>query len=335
MKNIDMRLGGSSAAWMTALSLIVACGASDPQPPEDSGVPSSLDGASMSFDASASNEAIVPSTKDGESHAAAAARDALVSGNGSSDGAADAARPGWTLMWSDEFTGPSGTPVDATKWNLVNKGDGFGNNELEFYTNRTVNSSLDGNGFLVIATMKETYMGRSYTSARLESAGKFEQMFGRFEARIKLPGGQGIWPAFWALGNNIATASWPTCGEIDIMENIGKEPSINHGTLHGPGYSGGSALSGSYTLPNQAKFTDAYHVFAIEWEDGVVRFYVDDNLYETRTRANVPAGGTWVYDHPFYLLLNVAVGGQFPGSPDSTTVFPQEMSVDYVRVYSR
>ncbi|HEY3595323.1 MAG TPA: glycoside hydrolase family 16 protein, partial [Polyangiaceae bacterium] len=208
-------------------------------------------------------------------------------------------------------------------------------NELEFYTNRTVNSSLDGNGFLVIATMKETYMGRSYTSARLESAGKFEQMFGRFEARIKLPGGQGIWPAFWALGNNIATASWPTCGEIDIMENIGKEPSINHGTLHGPGYSGGSALSGSYTLPNQAKFTDAYHVFAIEWEDGVVRFYVDDNLYETRTRANVPAGGTWVYDHPFYLLLNVAVGGQFPGSPDSTTVFPQEMSVDYVRVYSR
>jgi beta-glucanase (GH16 family) len=250
------------------------------------------------------------------------------------DAVVDAARPGWTLVWNDEFEGPSGTAVDTTKWNLVNKGDGFGNNELEFYTNRTANASLDGNGFLVIKTMQEAYMGRNYTSARLESAGKFERMFGRFEARVKMPAGQGIWPAFWALGNNIGTVSWPACGEIDIMENIGREPSVNHGSLHGPGYSGGNPLSATYTLPNQARFSDAYHVFAVEWEDGVVRFYVDDNLYETRTRASVPAGGTWVYDHPFYLILNVAVGGAFPGSPDSTTVFPQTMSVDYVRVYS-
>jgi beta-glucanase (GH16 family) len=178
-------------------------------------------------------------------------------------------------------------------------------------------------------------MNRNYTSARLESAGKFERAYGRFEARIKLPFGQGIWPAFWMLGNDIGTAGWPSCGEIDVMENIGKEPSINHGSLHGPGYSGGNPLGGSYTLPNQQKFSDAFHTFAIEWEEGVIRFYVDDVLYETRTPADVPSGKKWVYDHPFTLLLNVAIGGPWGGEPDGTTVFPQTMLVDYVRVYGR
>jgi beta-glucanase (GH16 family) len=238
-------------------------------------------------------------------------------------------------VWSDEFNGGKGTAVDSSKWNLVNKGDGFGNNELEFYTNRTDNAAMDGNGFLVITAKKEAYMGRDYTSARLESNGKLERAYGRVEARIKIPRGQGIWPAFWMLGNNIGSVSWPTCGEIDIMENIGKEPSIVHGSLHGPGYSGGNPLGAAYTLPNGEKFADAFHVFAIEWETNVIRFYVDDHLYETRTSADVPANAKWVYDHPFYILLNVAVGGQWPGSPDGTTTFPQTMTVDYVRVYGK
>jgi beta-glucanase (GH16 family) len=242
-------------------------------------------------------------------------------------------RPGWTLTFSDEFDGPSGAAIDASHWTPVNKGDGFGNNELEFYTNRTDNAHLDGNGSLVIEVRKESYMGRMYTSARLESTGKFEQARGRFETRAKLPYGQGIWPAFWLLGNDISSVSWPNCGEIDIMENVGREPSINHGSLHGPGYSGGNPLSGTYTLPQGQKFKDDFHVFAVEWDDKEIRFYVDDQLYETRAPKDVPSGGRWVYDHPFFMILNVAVGGPFPGSPDATTVFPQQLVVDYIRVY--
>jgi beta-glucanase (GH16 family) len=247
----------------------------------------------------------------------------------------DGSRPGWNLIWSDEFDAASGTGADPTKWNLVNKGDGFGNNELQFYTNRTANAYHDGNGFLVIKAMKESYMGREYTSARLESNGKFERTYGRFESRLQVPRGQGIWPAVWMLGNDIGTAGWPTCGEIDVMENIGKEPSTVHGTLHGPGYSGGNPLGYAYTLPGGQKLADAFHTFAVEWEQNVVRFYIDDILYGTRTPADVPSGGRWVYDHPFYLLLNVAVGGNWPGAPDGTTVFPQMLTIDYVRVYSR
>jgi beta-glucanase (GH16 family) len=259
-------------------------------------------------------------------------------GGSSSDGGAstDASVPGWTLVWSDEFNAAAGTGADTTKWNLVNKGDGFGNNELQFYTNRPENAYHDGNGFLVIKAMRETYMGRQYTSARLESnGGKFQRTYGRFESRMQLPRGQGIWPAFWMLGNNIGSAGWPTCGEIDIMENIGREPSIVHGTLHGPGYSGGSPLTSAYTLPSGARFADGFHVFAVEWELNVVRWYMDDVHYATKGPADTPSGARWVYDHPFYLLLNVAVGGNWPGAPDSTTVFPQTLTVDYVRVYSR
>lgn len=278
--------------------------------------------------------------RDGNSGAGGGGQDSgpRLDSGGAADGGSstDGARPGWTLIWSDEFNAASGTGADTTKWNLVNKGDGFGNNELEFYTNRPTNAYHDGNGFLVIKVIKEAYMGRQYTSARLESSGgKFEHLYGRYEARLHLPSGQGIWPAFWMLGNNIGSAGWPTCGEIDIMENIGKEPSILHGSLHGPGYSGGNPLGQAYTLPNGATFADGFHTFAIEWELNVVRFYIDDILYGTKTPADTPAGARWVYDHPFYLLLNVAVGGTWPGAPDSTTVFPQQMLADYVRVYSR
>jgi beta-glucanase (GH16 family) len=231
--------------------------------------------------------------------------------------------PGWTLVWNDEFDGPAGSTPAASRWVAETGGHGWGNNELEYYTDRPENASLDGNGTLVITARAEPYMGNDYTSARLKTQGTFEQMYGRFEARLDIPAGQGIWPAFWTLGNDIGTVSWPNCGEIDIMENIGREPTIVHGTLHGPGYSGGNAIG------------DAYHVYAIEWEESVVRWYVDGTLYQTRTPADLPSGAEWVYDHPFFMLLNVAVGGQWPGSPDGTTTFPQEMRVDYVRVYAR
>ena len=143
-----------------------------------------------------------------------------------------------------------------------------------------------------------------------------------------------IWPAFWMLGNNIQTAGWPTCGEIDIMENIGREPAIVHGTIHGPGYSGADGIGSQYGLTTGA-FSDAFHVFAVEWEPNQIRWYVDGNLYQTRTPADLPAGTQWVFDHPFFIILNEAVGGYWPGDPDATTVFPQKMTVDYVRVYQR
>ena len=245
----------------------------------------------------------------------------------------------WSLEWSDEFAGPSGSSVDSSKWSFDIGGNGWGNNELETYTKRTANADLEG-GLLVIKALKETFTGpdnitRNYTSARLQTKNKFTQAFGRFEARIRIPYGQGIWPAFWMLGDNINTAGWPTCGEIDIMENIGKEPSIVHGTFHGPGYSGGSGISAAYALPNGQKFSDNFHIFAVEWEPSVMRFYVDGLLYKTRTPADLPAGTSWVFDHPFFIILNVAVGGKWPGNPDATTVFPQQMLVDYVRVYRR
>jgi len=253
---------------------------------------------------------------------------------------ASAATPAqWSLVWSDEFNGRSGPRVDSAKWSFDIGGGGWGNHELESYTNRLDNARVRG-GALVITALKETFTGadqitRDYTSARLLTKNKFTQTYGRFEARIKLPYGQGIWPAFWLLGNDIDTDGWPICGEIDIMENIGKEPSVVHGTLHGPGYSGAHGVTASYDLPRNNKLADDYHVFAVEWEPDVIRFYVDDRLYKTRTPADVPLGKAWVFNHPFFVILNVAVGGDFPGKPDATTVFPQVMKVDYVRVYRR
>jgi beta-glucanase (GH16 family) len=245
----------------------------------------------------------------------------------------------WTLVWSDEFDGPSGSQVNSSKWSFDIGGNGWGNNELQTYTSRTANSDLEG-GLLVIKALKETFTGpdgltRSYTSARLLTKNKLSQAFGRFEARIKIPFGQGIWPAFWMLGDNINTAGWPTCGEIDIMENIGREPSIVHGTFHGPGYSGANGVGAAYALSNGQKFADDFHTFAVEWEPNIMRFYVDGLLYKTRTPSDLPAGTSWVFDHPFFIILNVAVGGSWPGNPDATTVFPQQMLVDYVRVYQR
>ena len=247
------------------------------------------------------------------------------------------AHPGWKLVWSEEFNAPDGSPVDTTKWVPESGGNGWGNQELEYYTTRPQNAFQQG-GNLVIKVLQEKYTGsdgvtRDYTSARLKTLGKFSQKYGRFEARIKIPQGQGIWPAFWMLGDDVGKIGWPKSGEIDIMENIGKEPATVHGTIHGPGYSGDKGISSSYNLPADPHFADDFHLYAVEWERKAIRFFVDDHLYATRTPAELPKGTKWVYNHPFFMLLNVAVGGGWPGNPDATTVFPQTMLVDYVRVY--
>lgn len=247
--------------------------------------------------------------------------------------------PAWKLTWSDEFNGANGSAVDASKWVSESGGGGWGNDELEYYTTRLDNATQqDGN--LVIKVLQEKYTGpdgvtRNYTSARLKTLGKFSQAYGRFEARIKIPRGRGIWPAFWMLGDDIDKTGWPVCGEIDIMENIAKEPALVHGTIHGPGYSGEHGIGAPYGLSANQIFADDFHVFAVEWEPAAIRFFVDDHLYTTRTPAELPKGAKWVYDHPFFLLLNVAVGGDWPGNPDAGSIFPQTMLVDYVRVYER
>ncbi len=247
------------------------------------------------------------------------------------------------LAFKDEFNGPAGSAIDTAKWTAEIGGGGWGNQELEYYTNSTDNAYMDGNGALVIKAIKLTpplslscwYGPCQYTSARLITKGKFEQKYGRFEARIKVPSGQGMWPAFWMLGNNIDTVGWPACGEIDIMENIGREPTIVHGTVHGPGYSGGNGIGGAYNLPGNAPFADDYHVYTTEWSADRISFYVDGALYKSVTPASLPAGSAWAFDRPFFMILNFAVGGGWPGNPDGTSVFPQTMMIDYVRVYKR
>ena len=253
--------------------------------------------------------------------------------------AAESPKHGWKLVWHDEFNQPDGSAPDPAKWTVLTGGNGWGNHELEYYTSRPANVEIR-HGRLVIHARRETFTGpdhvtREFTSARLQTRGHFSQTYGRFEARIRIPRGQGMWPAFWMLGDDIGKVGWPADGEIDIMENIGREPSTVHGTVHGPGYSGDAGISAPYSLPSGRAFADKFHVFAVEWEPGVIRFYADGKLYATVTPANLPPGKKWVYDHPFYLLLNLAVGGGWPGAPDSTTHFPQQMEVDYVRVFQR
>jgi beta-glucanase (GH16 family) len=246
----------------------------------------------------------------------------------------------WQQVWSDEFALPDGSPPDSANWGYEtgNGSGGWGNNEWEYYTSRTNNARIQS-GRLVIEADAESYGGYNYTSARLLTKGKWSWTYGRIEASIKLPRGQGIWPAFWMLGTNISAAGWPTCGEIDIVENIGNtnDQSKAHGTLHGPqnggDYNGGAGVGGTYTLPGGAALADGFHLYAIEWTTNQIKWFVDNNQYFTATPATLPGGGTWVFTQPQFLLLNLAVGGRWPGYPDATTVFPQQMLVDYVRVY--
>ena len=236
------------------------------------------------------------------------------------------------LLWSDEFEGPAGQLPDPTKWQF-DLGTDWGNAQLEYTTDRPENVSLDGQGHLVITAREESYEGQPYTAARIKTKDLFEQTYGRFEARIKVPVGQGLWPAFWMLGEDIDEVGWPHCGEIDIMEYRGHEPSILHGTIHGPGYKGDESIGASYELADGG-FHEDFHVFAVEWTQERIVWSVDGEVYHEVTPADLPEGTDWVYDHPHFMLLNVAVGGRWVGSPDETTEFPQRMMVDWVRVYA-
>lgn len=240
---------------------------------------------------------------------------------------------GYTLAWSDEFDGAAGEAPDPAVWSFDVGGGGFGNNQLEYNTDRAENAALDGAGNLAIVARREAYEGNAYTSARMKTQGAVEVQYGRIEARISLPEGQGIWPAFWMLGANFQTVGWPQCGEIDIMEYRGQDPAIVLGTAHGPGYSAAQGISERTAVSGGA--AGSFHVYAVEWEPEAIRWYVDGVEYHSLGPGDLPAGARWVFDQPFFMILNVAVGGSFVGSPDASTRFPQAMLVDWVRVYER
>nr|WSW65492.1 family 16 glycosylhydrolase [Streptomyces sp. NBC_00995] len=250
---------------------------------------------------------------------------------------ADTAAVAAVTTFADEFDGAAGSAVNGSKWQ-IETGDNVNNHERQYYTAGNSNAALDGQGHLVITARKENpanyqcwYGSCQYTSARLNTSGKFTQTYGHVEARMKIPRGQGMWPAFWMLGDDIGQVGWPNSGEIDIMENVGFEPSTVHGTLHGPGYSGSAGIGAGYTLANGQAFADAFHTFAIDWAPDSVTWSVDGNVYQRRTPADT-AGKTWAFNKPFFLILNLAVGGYWPGDPDGNTAFPQQLVVDHVRV---
>ncbi|GLX93944.1 family 16 glycosylhydrolase [Herbidospora sp. NBRC 101105] len=236
------------------------------------------------------------------------------------------------VTWSDEFNAPAGTSIDGSKWKFDIGGGGWGNNEQQYYTNSTRNVYHDGAGNLAITARRENpsnlqchYGTCQYTSGRILTADRFTQAYGRFEARIKIPRGQGIWPAFWMLGGG----TWPNGGEIDIMENVGNQPNTVYGTVHGPGYSGGTAVGGNRSIG--APLADAFHTYRVDWSPNLIIWYLDGSEYFRVTPSSL-RGNAWVFDHPFFMILNVAVGGYWPGYPDGTTQFPQTMLIDYVRV---
>lgn len=241
----------------------------------------------------------------------------------------------WKLVWAEEFEGADGAGVDPKSWSFDVGGHGWGNNELEYYTDRVENAYLQ-DGSLVIEARKEEYEGNSYTSARLVTKNKADWMYGRYEIRARLPKGQGIWPAIWMLPSDDTYGGWPRGGEVDIMELIGKDPSTIYGTLHwGAPH---ELRATSYQLNSPQDFSDDYHIFALEWEPEAFRWYVDGVHFLTVTQWKTSAENAPFrapFNQRFHLLLNVAVGGNWPGRPDSNTVFPVKMLVDYVRVYER
>jgi beta-glucanase (GH16 family) len=237
-------------------------------------------------------------------------------------------RAGWNIIWHDEFDGPE---LDRSNWTFDIGGNGWGNAEWEYYSDRPENVRIE-DGMLVIEARQEdvSFSGKPYSSARIKTQGLHSWKYGRIEARIKLPYGQGIWPAFWMLGDN--NQGWPASGEIDILEFIGKTPDTIYATVHAPGYSGGNGVGSNLVVSADALKND-FHVFAIEWQENEIRWLFDEQEYFKLTPANVPA--EWIFDHEFFIIMNLAVGGRWPGYPDDTTVFPQFMNVDYVRVYQR
>lgn len=259
-----------------------------------------------------------------------------------SGGPADA----WVPVWSDEFDGAAGAAIDTTKWRYDTtdgcavQNCGWGNNEKQFYTAAPENIALDGQGRLRIVARRAA-PGRScyygpcrYTSGKITTRGKAYFTPGRVEGRIKLPAGQGLWPAFWMLGRDLPTVGWPDCGELDVMENRGSRPATTSSAVHGPGYSGNTPFAHAHT-PVRGTFSEDFHTFAAEWDSLRVRFFVDDSVHYTVTRGEMERYGKAVLDPPFFLLLNLAVGGTFDGDPQSDAIFPATMLVDYVRVYRR
>lgn len=241
-------------------------------------------------------------------------------------GSSSSPSPNWQLVWSDEF---DGTSLDTTRW-TVDTGDSFGTGQQDYDTGRPENVSVTG-GNLVITARQESYSGASYTSGRIETQGKFSQQYGRFEARIQIPSGQGMWPAFWLLGTDYTQVGWPACGEIDIMENRGSAPATVLGSIHGPG---GDSYTGAGVLPGGGSFADGFHVFSVEWTPGQIQWLVDGQVYETQSADMLPATQPWVFDTPFFVIVNLALGGDFGGPLSGSTPLPQSMRVDYVRVYT-
>lgn len=255
--------------------------------------------------------------------------------------------PEWVLLWSDEFDGAAGAPVNSRYWEH-DSGDGcsvalcgWGNQEKESYRSGTDNVALDGSGRLAIVARQAPpgapcyYGSCRYTSGRIKTKGKVTAQPGRIEARIRIPSGQGLWPAFWALGDGYPRTRWPLAGELDIMENHGSNPAAISSAIHGPGYSG-STTPFVHNFPlSRGSFSDDFHLFAVEWDSTRVRFMVDDVEHYRVTRVDVESKGSWVFDQPVFLILNLAVGGHFDGDPVSDRILPATMLVDFVRVYAR
>lgn len=235
---------------------------------------------------------------------------------------------GYNLIWQDEF---SGTAINTANWTHETGAGGWGNQESQYYTDRAENSWIS-NGNLIIEAREESFSGSEYTSARMITKDKQIFQFGRIDIRAILPEGQGIWPALWMLGNNISTVGWPACGEIDIMELVGHEPSTTHGTAHwGPQGQSQSTYKGAGFDLSDGKFSDKFNVFSLIWEPGSIKWLVNDNQFFSLTNSDV--NGAYPFDNEFFFIFNIAVGGQWPGYPDATTQFPQQMVVDYIRVF--
>ena len=349
----------SLALAIPALCVLAACGAS-PGDAASNGSATDASTPDAPADHPADAGAQAPDGGGAPANDAAADQSSPKADGGAVD--VDASLPGWSLVWSDEFDGPDGSAVDPAKWvhdvgdgsstkqGVWAPGDGWGNDELEYYTDGTANTAIEG-GSLVItaaqggATYTCHYYDSSpayaagpckYTSGRIRTQGLFEHTYGRYEVRAQLPSGPGLWPAFWMMGSDIAAKDWPACGEIDVMENIGIEPAINHGSIHATSYAD-TGLTAAYTLPGGKALSDGFHVYAVEWDTASIKWYVDDTLYETQTTTT--AKNDWPFAHPFFLVLNLAVSsnsdGSWGGGPTAATQFPQTLKVDYVRVYDR
>jgi beta-glucanase (GH16 family) len=238
---------------------------------------------------------------------------------------------GWRLTWADEFDAAEGEGP-AEPWGFDEGATGWGNAELQSYTRD--NALHNGEGQLVITAREEAVEGAAYTSARLNTKGRFAQQYGRFEARLRVPAGQGLWPAFWLLGADIDTVGWPTCGELDAMEVRGAEPETVQSAAHGLGFSGGASIYDSITL-DEGSLADDFFTYAVQIDEGRVSFWFDDQRVMDLTAADLPEGSAWPFDKPMFPIVNLAVGGTFGGDPDETTVFPAELVVDHVRVYAR